>query len=77
VAARLSDLRCPDVRKIGGRLPLRERVDLARRAYELHMAGTMTWEIALRLHVSEPTAKTLVGYGRRLAAGQPEALVWR
>jgi orotate phosphoribosyltransferase-like protein len=65
------------VRKIGARIPLRERADLAKRAHELNERGMMTWEIALRLSVSEPTAKNLIGYGRRLAAGQPEQLEWR
>jgi orotate phosphoribosyltransferase-like protein len=65
------------MRKAGARIPLRERVDLAKKAHELNQAGMMCWEIALRLKVSEPTAKNLVGYGRRLAAGQPEVIDWR
>lgn len=65
------------MRKIGARHPLRERADLARKAHELQLRGMLCWEIALRLGVSEPTAKNLVGYGRRLAAGQPEQLEWR
>lgn len=56
---------------------MRERADLARKAHELNERGVMTWEIAIRLGVSEPTAQNLVGYGRRLAAGQPEQLEWR
>lgn len=65
------------MRKIGVRLPLRERADLAKKAHELQQRGMLVWEIALRLGVSEPTAKNLIGYGRRLAAGQAEVLDWR
>ena len=64
-------------RRSGVRLPLRERTVLAKKAHALHDAGKRVWEIALRLGVSEPTAKNLVGYGARLAAGQPEVVEWR
>lgn len=65
------------MRRVGERLPLRERAELAKRAHDFQVRGMLVWEIALRLGVSEPTAKNLVGYGRRLAAGQPEIAEWR
>ena len=65
------------MRKPGERLPLRERAELARQAFEFHQRGMLAWEIAIRLKISEPTAVNLIGYGRRLAAGQPEQMEWR
>ena len=65
------------MRKSGERIGLREKPDLAKKAFALHESGKMNWEIAIRLQVSEPTAANLVGFGRRLAAGQPERLTWR
>lgn len=65
------------VRKAGVRIPLRERAELARTAFQLHEAGLTTWMIAVSMNVSEPTVLNLIGYGRRLAAGQPEVLEWR
>lgn len=65
------------MRKTGERIPLRERAELARKAHWLSERGMPTWKIALQLGVSEPTVVNLVGYGRRLAAGQPEVLEWR
>jgi orotate phosphoribosyltransferase-like protein len=65
------------LRPAGVRIPLRERTALARSAFQLHERGQSTWQIAVRLGVSEPTVINLVGYGRRLAAGQPERLDWR
>ena len=63
-------------RRSGVRIPLRERAELARRAFMLHERGQTTWAIAVRLGVTEPTVINLVGYGRRLAAGAPERLEW-
>lgn len=64
-------------RPTGVRIPLRERADLARRAFELSERGIKSFEVGLQLGVSQPTAINLIGYGRRLAAGEPEQLTWR
>lgn len=60
----------------GARIPLRERADLARQAHAMHERGAMIWEIALHLGLTRTTARNLVGFGARLAAGQGEPLSW-
>lgn len=62
---------------MAARLKLSERADLARRAFLLHEKAVDNFVIARELCVSETTVRNLIGYGRRLAAGQPEKLEWR
>jgi hypothetical protein len=50
---------------------------LARRAFALHEAGERLMLIAMRLGVTRATAANLIGFGRRLAAGQGERVEWK
>lgn len=53
-----------------------EDPELARRAFELHERGERIDLIAMRLSVSRTAVINLIGFGRRLAAGQGLPLRW-
>jgi hypothetical protein len=65
------------MKRVGAKGPDRERAELAVCAHGWREAGMAMAEIALRLKVSGSTAVNLVGFGRRLAAGQGRVLQWR
>ena len=55
-------------------IPVRQQPALAARAFAMHEAGISLEMIAMSLRVSEGNAINLIGYGRRLAAGQREPM---
>lgn len=63
--------------KIGHRLSLERRAELAKQAFTLKQSGVSRFNIATDLDVSEPTARNLINYGRRLAAGAEIKTEWR
>lgn len=52
------------------KLPLRERDELAARVFALHEAGWSRVALMAIFKLSRGNVVNLIGYGRRLAAGQ-------